>query len=978
MASIFTYNPDPPRVASVWIAAPGNHTSDAPLNITIRELPLSLSDIASGLSISRLEAEPQEGPVEYKLHLLLRPRRRLVSSTTGKWIAGSQHARSDLQYECGPGSSGNTGVSSKTEYAGSRQHRLEQLTTQLLWRLQQSSPYHSSSADNLILPSLPEAAPQLDADSQHAKLLPGLEDSRGALYEVGIADDGSLVGLTEGEMLESLGNLGAMAGSLGCEVIVLRMASVGECEYLEDEDSVSGTVAHVFKKGKLYVAEAYVKPSIKSRDTASISTVRQPSMCTDHNAPGGPEENGATTSDKEQLRVSFTGATTSGKSSLLGTLSTSTLDNGRGKSRLSLLKHRHEIVSGMTSSVAQELVGYNDKEDASGAKQVHVVNYATGNVSSWDDIHASAASGRLAFLCDSAGHPRFRRTTVRGLLGWAPHWTLLCIAANTSPETLVQDSPTLLANNVSTAASISSVAMAHLALCLKLSIPFVIVITKFDAATKPLLRQILSDVLTQLKTAGRTPIMVSNDNRIYSDEDLQTVPSVDDEEISRICETLAADPIGSVPILFTSAVRGTGLGKLHALLRRLPVVVRPHAHPGVDRKADEDNMSMLFNIDDTFNLQAKQLGNQAEPAMAASNKSIIISGHLAAGRISAGDQVLLGPFSWNSTVTGPRDAAENLDVPSVPTRHHLTSTPPEADPFLSPRSFTEALRLTTTTKDTQRRQHEASINSEDHTWLPVRITSIRNLRLPVLALQTDQAGTLGIVPMHNDHDTSMRSTRLTDILPIRKGMVLLPMPTSTRNTGLGNPRPSLPLAAQSFTAAFDIADAGAVVVGGIVIVYSAAVRAAAKVVAVALAEAVDATGESAEHGRRAGHNDDDDDDDDDDDESFGGFGFALDGDGDGDGDVDDTDDEVGGGGEGGGRRGGAQLGVDRAAVQEILVTFQFLTAREWMQIGAKVLAMPGGSSGTTGMGLGNRSVGGAAGGVEGLEGFVGRVVEKFE
>jgi GTPase len=115
---------------------------------------------------------------------------------------------------------------------------------------------------------------------------------------------------------------------------------------------------------------------------------------------------------RSQLRITLTGPTTSGKSSLLGTLSTATLDNGRGKSRLSLLKHRHEIVSGVTSSVAQELIGYKDDR---------VINYASGNVTSWTDIHSSAENGRLVFVSDSAGHPRYRRTTVRGLVGWAPH-----------------------------------------------------------------------------------------------------------------------------------------------------------------------------------------------------------------------------------------------------------------------------------------------------------------------------------------------------------------------------------------------------------------------------------------------------------------------------------------------------------------------------------------------------------------------------
>jgi GTPase len=116
-----------------------------------------------------------------------------------------------------------------------------------------------------------------------------------------------------------------------------------------------------------------------------------------------------------------TGATMSGKSSLIGTLSTATLDNGRGKSRLSLLKHRHEIASGMTSSVTQELIGYREVTDRDGNSTTQVIGYGSGDVSSWIDIHASveaAADGRLIILSDSAGHPRFRRTTVRGIVGW--------------------------------------------------------------------------------------------------------------------------------------------------------------------------------------------------------------------------------------------------------------------------------------------------------------------------------------------------------------------------------------------------------------------------------------------------------------------------------------------------------------------------------------------------------------------------------
>jgi hypothetical protein len=353
-----------------------------------------------------------------------------------------------------------------------RQNRLEKLTTQLLWRLQQSSPHHTSSAKNVVMPKLPEAPGSLENLARPSKLLVGLEESRGALYEIGVSDDGAFVGLTKDEMDESLTNLRAMAASLGCNVEVVRMVAVGDCEWLEstnvkrDVESLQGnSPGRKNRKSKLstnsfgsslpedtnpllddndiqddnhnseplrhqaqlWVAEALVTPDLrlrKSKPQIGSSNSHAANRPETHSPAVESEcipESHASIQTTEQLRITLTGPTTSGKSSLLGTLSTGTLDNGRGKSRLSLLKHRHEIASGVTSSVAQELIGY---------KLSRAINYASGNVSSWTDIHSSAENGRLVFVSDSAGHPRYRRTTVRGLVGWAPHWTVLCIGAD--------------------------------------------------------------------------------------------------------------------------------------------------------------------------------------------------------------------------------------------------------------------------------------------------------------------------------------------------------------------------------------------------------------------------------------------------------------------------------------------------------------------------------------------------------------------
>lgn len=429
MASIFTFDPDPPRVSSPWAATSVGDLTEPSNTYQKTKSPLSrtsgdgehqgphgdfLANAVDYTNITRLEAEPQDGPTEYKLHLLLRRRRSFTRTTNGRHMSGSTR-RSDIPIPGAVGRSvSESGLVQNTPpplaSTQSKQHRLEQLTTQLLWRLQQSCPYHISSSTASVLPHFPDDA-RLSAPEMPQRLLPGLEESKGALYEIGVADDGSIVGLAEDEMEESLNNLRAMAASLGCGVEVLRRVPVGECEWVED----AGTAQQRLQRSRLLVAEALVRPeqhlvdhTRKDRDGAYENT----SNAADSNAALAK----APQATSEQMRVSVTGATMSGKSTLLGTLSTATLDNGRGKSRLSLLKHRHEIASGMTSSVTQELIGYRDADD-----HTQVISYGSGDVSSWIDIHAaveSVESGRLVFLSDSAGHPRFRRTTVRGIVGW--------------------------------------------------------------------------------------------------------------------------------------------------------------------------------------------------------------------------------------------------------------------------------------------------------------------------------------------------------------------------------------------------------------------------------------------------------------------------------------------------------------------------------------------------------------------------------
>ena len=889
MASVFTFDPDPPRVSSPWSSStPGrsrarrsnSQTSAGSVDVGDLRMDDRGIDAPADVEVQNLVAEPQEGPTEYKLHLLLKPRREFAWTSTAKHVAGSQHLRQSPNPPRSVSEQYLSASPAMSQSSSSRQHRFEQLTTQLLWRLQQSAPIHSSSKATLTLPSLPDVSVELQEPRELSQLLPGLEESKGALYEVGVADDGTFVGLAEDEMSESIHNLQVMAASLGCSVHIIRMVPVGECTWYEDsDDDKSGNRAQ--RGGNLHVAEAYVKPELRrSRGSDAPKQHKvEPELFASDSARGRTD---TVSSANDQLRVSLTGATTSGKSSLLGTLSTATLDNGKGKSRLSLLKHRHEVASGVTSSVAQELIGYRHTLEPSGtAEQAEVINYAATNVTTWNDIHTGAANGRLAFLSDSAGHPRYRRTTVRGLVGWAPHWTILCISVGDGT-----DSPSHQANAptddnaVGFAGASAHLSMAHLDLCLRLRLPLIVVFTKLDIAVREGVRQILSTLLSTLKAAGRKPALLANNNEQMTDSDLQRISAKDATEAQQISRRLEDSMFKTVPIVFTSAVKGVGIGKLHALLSSLPIPT-PMNHVAFGGKLDESS-SVVFHVDDVFNIRL-DIAPNSRSSLGSSSKGFVVSGHLAVGRVSLGDELMLGPFSESSASSQAEPSELSRSEPS--------------DTFLIPRSFTDALAQTTSSPKLPRLRLKEE-------WRCVKVISVRNLRFPVQQLDVDHVGTLGIVPVDLTHPSSS--------MMIRRGMVLAD----------GNPR-----ASHTVTASFNIDDASSVVVGARIVIYSASVRASAKVVAVALEP-----GQQTSYSRKQQLGSSDD-----------GFKFSFE---------DDEEEEE-------------QEHSNDENSDEIHVTFQLTTYREWLEVGAPILVMPSGGSDKGAMGLGS------------LEGFVGKIVETF-
>ncbi|OQO01743.1 hypothetical protein B0A48_12780 [Cryoendolithus antarcticus] len=879
MASIFTYEAETPRVASPWLLV-DVPTKDHEVHAELEGQPADTLGSAGQSKVRRLQAEPQEGPVEYKLHLLLRPRRKFRSTSTGSRSTGSAHVKSSSASTKKPAV--KLSVESTASAAAlpaavlTRQHRLQQLTTQLLWRLQQSSPHHTSSATNIILPSLPEALPELHAPLEPAKLLHGLEESQGALYEIGVTDDGSLIGLAEDEMNESLNNLRAMAACLGCTVDVIRKEVVGDCEWIEDA-VVSNKERKLRRIGKLYVAEAFVQPHLSTKDPQLSSAAETDANVTPASALNGHAVPLAETSVAiEQKRITLTGPTMSGKSTLLGTLTMSTLDNGRGKSRLSMLKHRHEIASGVTSSVTQELLGYQDAPDGS----VEVVNYATENVASWIDIHVAAASGHLVLISDSAGHPRYRRTTIRGLVGWAPHWTLLCIPAEDDERTGRQrTSSTDLPLSPVNAAPDMDLVGAQLDLCLRLRLPLVVVITKMDTASRTGLRQTLTKVLDALKAAVRRPAILQNQPGMVSEDMLQYVDEAALSQAYSAAVPLLNDPTATVPIVLTSALDGSGIGNLHALLHELPA-------PREDSVTTSSALN-IFHIEDIYTKLAEADG-------------VIVSGRLRSGKLTVGDILLLGPFLTAYSQEDSEDSDER--TPRRPSSALPTS-----------RSFPGALR------DLHLGAHFYALPGQE--WKQVKVSSIRNLRLPVASLLADQVGTIAIVA--NDQNQGALLPLSSVIARTRKGMVLATVqPTATK----------------TFVAKFDREDLASLAVGNHVVVYIASVRASARIVSARAPDSPTTT-----------HDDQDEE------------HFAF--------DRDTPAPQIAEGALDGHHDKVPVAGAITAT--HLLVTFSFDTSKEFVLIGDQVLIMPGGGA----VSHGGQERGQK--GVAGLDGFVGRVVEVY-
>lgn len=110
------------------------------------------------------------------------------------------------------------------------------------------------------------------------------------------------------------------------------------------------------------------------------------------------------TLSSRNIRVAVVGNVDAGKSTMIGTLTSSMLDDGRGSSRTSIMKHRHEIESGRTSTASSHLMGFRSTGQAIAGKDT-----MRARRKSEDEV--ARESYRVVTLMDLAGHEKYLKTT---------------------------------------------------------------------------------------------------------------------------------------------------------------------------------------------------------------------------------------------------------------------------------------------------------------------------------------------------------------------------------------------------------------------------------------------------------------------------------------------------------------------------------------------------------------------------------------
>lgn len=320
------------------------------------------------------------------------------------------------------------------------------------------------------------------------------------------------------------------------------------------------------------------------------------------------ERHNSLSNPDDYIRVAIVGNVDSGKSTLVGVLTKGQADDGRGSARLKVFNYPHEAQNGRTSSIAQEIMGFDEK-----GHQIFAERFVQNKNKYWAEV--VGRSKKVVALVDLCGHEKYLKTTMLGMVGLVPDYVLIVVGANLGLSRMTKE---------------------HLGIALALNLPFMVVVTKVDMVPEETLKQTMID-LTKLLNAnivGKKPLIIDYDTKVDSEDLIAEVKelNINSGKISEKEEQLlekAVDMISSeriCPIFKISSVSGEGVSQLTRFLYKLK------SRTGFNKDLNNKNAPVEFDIHEKFVVQGIGL---------------VVSGLVKSGTIKPNGQLLMGPTKNN-------------------------------------------------------------------------------------------------------------------------------------------------------------------------------------------------------------------------------------------------------------------------------------------------------------------------------------------